>query len=239
MNTATVQPPASRAAAGNPLLRVAAGVIRALRLALPKIGVGWMFALLTVNFNRVTIKELGVAAVLITIITGMHNFLSPFQVVFGRFADRHPFLGMRRTPMLLASTVVTSVVFLALPRLGVAMGQGSLLAVLAGFGLLIIFGIGIAVHGDAHHSLIAEVTDERSRGGVISVWCRTFLMMSTIASAITIKVVMPTYTLSLMQQLYNLTPLIVIGSGAARPAGGRAPAEGGRAGRRRPAARAR
>lgn len=212
MNTATVQPPASRrAAARNPILRVAAGVIRALRLALPKIGVGWMFALLTVNFNRVTIKELGVAAVLITIMTGMHNFLSPFQVVFGRFADRHPFLGMRRTPMLLASTVVTSVVFLALPRLGVAMGQGSLLAVLAGFGLLIIFGIGIAVHGDAHHSLIAEVTDERSRGGVISVvW--TFLIMSTIASAITIKVVMPTYTLELMQQLYNLTPLIVIGS---------------------------
>jgi BCD family chlorophyll transporter-like MFS transporter len=113
--------------------------------------------------------------------------------------------------MLLASTVMTSLVFLGLPALALAMGRGSIAASLAGFGLLAVFGIGVAIHGDAHHSLIAEVTDDRSRGAVISVvW--TFLIISTIASAITIKIVMPMYTSVGMQRLYNLTPLIVIGS---------------------------
>src|SRR5689334_6450768 len=174
-------------------MRILGGIIKTLRLALPKIGIGWMFALLTVNFNRVTIKELGIAAIVITVMTGMHNFLSPFQVVFGRFADRHPLFGLRRTPMLLAGAAIASVVFLALPALALAMARGSAIATLAGFGLLALFGIAVAIHGDSHHALIAESTGDRSRGAVISVvW--TFLIISTIASAITIKIVMPTYT---------------------------------------------
>lgn len=40
------------------LLGVLGVILKALRLALPKIGVGWMFALLSSNFNRITIYEL-------------------------------------------------------------------------------------------------------------------------------------------------------------------------------------
>ena len=79
-------------------LRVLRGISDTLRLALPKIGAGWMFALLTSNFNRVSIFDLGIAAVVITVMISMHNFLSPFQVVFGRLGDRYPILGLRRTP---------------------------------------------------------------------------------------------------------------------------------------------
>lgn len=187
--------------------------LRTLRLALPKIGVGWMFALLTSNFNRIAIHELGVAAVLITIMIGMHHFLSPFQVVFGRLADRHPILGLRRTPYFFIGSLASSLVFLALPSVAVAMGGGSLLATLAGFALLVVFGVGVAASGDSHHALIAEVTDSKSRGGVIAVvW--TFTIVSAIAAAIVIKVVMgDNYTPASMQSLYNLTPLIVLGSG--------------------------
>ena len=170
-----------------------------------------MFALLLVNFNRIAIVELGITAVLITAMTGMHHFLSPFQVVFGRFADQHPILGFRRTPILLVSSVAASLLFVLLPVLALAMGGGSALAVLAGFGLFILFGIAIAAMGDAHHSLIADVTPERSRSSTMAfVW--TLLIISTIASAIVMKVVMPVYTPQAMQTLYNLTPLVVIGS---------------------------
>ena len=69
----------------------------------------------------------------------------------------------------------------------------------------------IAVIGDTHHALIAEVTTPAARGGVISVvW--TFTILSTIASAIIMNIVRPTYSPEAMQNLYNLTPLIVIGS---------------------------
>ncbi len=172
--------------------------IKILRLALPKIGVGWMFALLSVNFNRVTINELGVAAVIVTVMTGMHNFLSPFQVIVGRFADRRPILGLRRTPLLLLSALGTSLVFLALPSIAAAMGRGSLWAAAAGLALFTVFGIGISIHGDSHHALIAESTSEGQRGLVMSVvW--TMLICSTIASAITIKIMMPEYTAAAMQ----------------------------------------
>lgn len=74
------------------------GALKVLRLALPKLGVGWMFALLTSNFNRVSIVELGVMAIIVTTMIGLHHFLSPFQVVWGRIADSHPVFGLRRTP---------------------------------------------------------------------------------------------------------------------------------------------
>lgn len=209
----THAPTRQPSAAGSRLARFLGGALRTLRLALPKLGVGWMFALLTSNFNRIAIHDLGVAAVLVTVMIGMHHFLSPFQVIFGRLADRHPLLGLRRTPYFLLGSLLSSLVFLALPALAVAMGSGSVLAVIGGFGLLVLFGIGIAASGDSHHALIAEVTSPQSRGGVVAVvW--TFTIVSAIAAAIVIKVVMgDTYTSAKMQSLYNLTPLIVLGTG--------------------------
>lgn len=192
-------------------MRLIRSAIRALRLALPKIGIGWMAALLTSNFNRVTIHDLHIAALVITVLIGLHQFLSPFQVVFGQFADRHPILGWRRTPLIVLGALVASLVFLALPSLALAMSGGSWGAILLGVVLLVVYGLGIAATGDAHHALIAETTTERSRGGVIAVvW--TLTIVSAIASAGVIKVMMPVYTPEAMQALYNLTPLVVVGS---------------------------
>jgi MFS transporter, BCD family, chlorophyll transporter len=184
---------------------------KTLQLALPKLGVGWMFALLTIDFNRIAIVELGISAILITTMLGLHHFLSPFQVVLGRFGDQHPLFGYRRTPYLLLGSLLASGVFLLLPSTAQAMGAGAAPAFVAGFGLLILFGIATAMIGDAHHALIAEVTTTRERGGVIAVvW--TFTIISTIASAIVMNIVRPEYSPEAMQRLYNLTPWIVLGS---------------------------
>ena len=193
------------------MLKTVLAVLKALRLALPKIGVGWMFALLTIDFNRIAIVELGVAAVLVTTMLSMHYFLSPFQVIVGRIADRYPIRGYRRTPFILVGAVLSSLLFLALPSVAEAMGNGSLTATIAGFGLFMLFGMSMAMIGDSHHSLIAEVTTEKSRGGVISVvWIMTIL--STILAAVVMNAVRTEYTPETMQSLYNLTPFIVIGS---------------------------
>ena len=183
--------------------------VKTFRLALPKLGVGWMFAILTIDFNRIAIVELGIAAVLITAMLSLHYFLSPFQVISGRFADRHPVFGLRRTPYLLLGGIVGSLIFIGLPRIVHAISEGSSLATAGGFGLLIIYGVAIAFMGDAHHSLIAEVTEPKSRGAVISVvW--TFTILSSILSAVVFNIVRPEYSLEAMQRLYNLTPFVVI-----------------------------
>lgn len=170
-----------------------------------------MFALLTINFNRITIFELDVAAVAVTSMLAVHYFLSPFQVISGRIADRMPIAGLRRTPYLILGSIIASFIFLLLPSTAQAMGTGALITYLPGFVLFFFFGIAMAIMGDSHHSLIAEVTDSKSRGGVISVvW--TFTILSTILSAGIMNAVMPEYTPENMQRLYNLTPFIVIGS---------------------------
>ncbi len=191
------------------------GAVRAIfktfRLALPKIGVGWMFALLTINFNRITIYELSITAVAITGMLALHYFLSPFQVISGRLADRHPIWGLRRTPYLLLGSVVSSLVFLALPSVAIAMGNGAAWGLPVGLLLFLVFGVFIAMMGDSHHSLIAEVIVPERRGSVISVvW--TFTILSTIVAAGVMSAIMPEYTPAAMQRLYNLTPMIVIGA---------------------------
>ncbi|MCA9973415.1 MAG: BCD family MFS transporter [Anaerolineales bacterium] len=166
---------------------------------------------MTINLNRIAIVELNITAILITTMLALHYFLSPFQVISGRIADRHPIAGYRRSPYLLLSAVVSSLLFLALPTIVIRISEGAGWAYVAGLAVFIVYGISIAIMGDSHHSLIAEVTDSHSRGGVISVvW--TFSILSTIIAAGIMSSMMPSFSPEAMQRLYNLSPIIVIGS---------------------------
>jgi BCD family chlorophyll transporter-like MFS transporter len=182
---------------------------KAARLALMRFGAGWMFALLTFNFNRIAIHELGALAIIVTSLIGLHHFLSFFQVLWGRFADRHPFFGYRRSPYILLSSLVASLVFVALPSVAIGLGERSPQATLAAVGLLFVFGIAMAANGTSSNSLVAEVTTPKERGGVIAVvW--TFVILSGIISAGVAKAIMPEYSPEQMQFLYNLTPAVVM-----------------------------
>lgn len=185
--------------------------LRTLRLALPKVGVGWMFALLTIDFNRIAIVELGIAAIIVTTLLSLHYFMSPFQVVIGRFADTHPLFGFRRTPYLVIASGVASLLFLALPTALHGIADGSMLWLAGAIVLFVLFGLCVATIGDSYHSLIAEVTNERTRSGVIAVVWIT-MILSTIIAAVVMNKVRPTYSPESMQLLYNLTPFIVIGT---------------------------
>ncbi|MEM8531946.1 MAG: BCD family MFS transporter [Chloroflexota bacterium] len=193
------------------LLRTLLTILRTLQLSLPRIGVGWMFAILTVNFNQIVIFDLKVAAVIVTSMIGLHYLLSPFQIIFGRIADRNPIFGFRRTPYMLVGATIASTVFLLLPGVATGMGAGSSLAFASGFALFIVFGVGIAAMGDSYHSLIAENVEAKRRGAVVSLaW--TLMILSTIITAGVSAQLMPTYDAAAMQTLYNLTPLVVLGT---------------------------
>ncbi len=180
-----------------------------LKIALPKVAVGWMFALLTIDFNRVAIVEMGVAAVIVTTLLSIHYFLAPFQVVAGRLADTRPLFGYRRTPYLLGASLLASMLFLALPSVTLAMGAGSPVAMAAAVGLFVLFGLCMAVMADSYHSLIAETTSKETRAGVISVvWI--VMILSTIVAAVVMNAVRPEFSPQAMQNLYNLTPPIVL-----------------------------
>jgi BCD family chlorophyll transporter-like MFS transporter len=191
------------------MLRLLLRFLWTLKIALPKVAVGWMFALLTIDFNRVAIVELGVAAVVVTTLLSIHYFLAPFQVVAGRLADLKPLFGYRRTPYLIGGSLIASLLFLALPTVTLAMGEGLPMATGAAVVLFVLFGLCMAVIADSYHSLIAECTSKESRAGVISVvW--VVMIVSTIISAVVMNAVRPEFTPEAMQTLYNLTPPIVM-----------------------------
>jgi BCD family chlorophyll transporter-like MFS transporter len=180
------------------------------RIALPKVGVGWMFALLTIDFTRVAIFELGIAAIIVTSLLSIHYFMSPFQVIIGRIADCRPLFGLRRTPYLLMGSLCASLLFLVLPTVTLAMGEGSMLAMLAAIVLFTLFGLSMAVIADTYHSLLAEVTTKETRGAVVgTVWI--LMIISTIMAAQVMNMMRPEFTVEAMQNLYNLTPFVVMG----------------------------
>lgn len=189
--------------------RALRAVLSTLKLALPKVAVGWMFALLTIDFNRAAIVELGVAAVIVTSLLSIHYFLAPMQIVAGRLADRRPILGYRRTPYLIAASLVASLLFPLLPSVTFAMGDGAAYALPAAVALFVLFGLCMAVIADSYHALVAEVTTKESRPVVISVvW--VIMILSTILSAVVMNAIRPEFSPEAMQRLYNLTPPIVM-----------------------------
>ncbi|MFV9504695.1 MAG: BCD family MFS transporter [Oscillochloridaceae bacterium umkhey_bin13] len=183
--------------------------IKTLRLAISRVGVGWMFALLTFNFNRVSIVDLGAMAVIITSLISLHHFISFFQVYWGRFADRNPIFGYRRIPYIFLSGLGGSLVFLFLPSIAIGLGERGFAATFEAFALLVLFGVFMAMNGSSSNALIAEATTSKERGGVVAfIWAA--VIISGIVSAGISRVIMPVYTPEAMQQLYNLTPIVVI-----------------------------
>ncbi|MBP1464292.1 BCD family MFS transporter [Candidatus Chloroploca sp. M-50] len=181
---------------------------KTIRLSIARIGAGWMFALLTFNFNRVSIADLGALAVVVTSLIGLHHFISFFQVYWGRFADRYALFGYRRTPYIFLSGMGASLIFLLLPSIAVGLGERSLAATFEAILLIGFFGVAMAMNGSASNALMAEVTTEKERGGVVAVvWAA--IILSGIITSVVAGQMMPNYDPEAMQRLYNLTPAVV------------------------------
>jgi BCD family chlorophyll transporter-like MFS transporter len=179
-----------------------------LQFTLSKLGIAWMFALVTVNFNRVTIYELGISAVLIATMIGLYPFFGPFQPMFRRITDRYPIFGYRRSPYLVLGMVAGSLVFPFLPSVAVEMSRGSLIALGVGFALFFFFGLMIALMANTYLDLIAECTSETERGGVFAAaWTGQTAII--VVWALVFRWVMPVYSFERMQWLYTLTPFVV------------------------------
>lgn len=178
------------------------------QFTLSKLGIAWMFALVTVNFNRVAIVELGIMAVLITTMIGLYPFFGPFQPMFRRITDRYPIFGYRRSPYLVLGMVAGSLVFPVLPALAVRMAAGEGSAFVLGFVLFFFFGLMIALMANTYLDLIAECTREDERAGVFAAaWTGQTAII--VVWAFVFRALMPSYSFERMQLLYALTPFVV------------------------------
>lgn len=173
------------------------------QLTLPRAAFGMLSAILSSNFNRISIYELGIAAFIITAMLGLYHFLSPFQVLFGRLADRYPIFGYRRSPYIIGGLALSASVVALLPPVALAMSGGAAWAFVLGFVLLILFGIGFCMSGVTHLSLIADVVPEKERGLQMAL---TWIML-VISMIVTLRILgnlMPEFDYQRMQTIYGM-----------------------------------
>ena len=109
---------------------------------------------------------------------------------------------------MLIGLLLSSLAVAGLPPATLAMSQGAAIGYVQVLLLLILFGIGFAMAGVTHLSLVADVVPPRRRGlQVAMIWA--MLLVGMIASLAFIRAFMPEYDYERMQLLYALTiPLV-------------------------------
>ncbi len=167
-------------------------VLAIARLTLPKLGVAYLFTLLLSVFNRVMINELGIAAAVIGGLYFAHRLMNIFQVSAGRYADRRAFFGLRRTPVMVFGLLFAALALVPLPMVAARYAEGETIYLLFMLLSLLGFGFGFAANGDAHNTLIAEMTEgKRNRPAVVAtVWLFqiVFIVITGIASSIILQI---------------------------------------------------
>ena len=146
---------------------------RLLRLSLFQVSTGISIVLLNGTLNRVMIVELGVSALLVSLMVSIPLVFAPFRVLIGFKSDNHrSVLGWRRVPYIWMGTLVQFGGFAILPfALLVLSGTGEYPAVYGQFGAALAFllvGAGMHTTQTAGLALATDLATPESRPRVVA-----------------------------------------------------------------------
>ena len=183
--------------------------LKRLQLGLIHVAVAMTLVPINSTLNRVMIKELAVSATLVALLASLPYLFSPIQVAIGSFADRHPILGLRRSPyILLGLLFCVSGVVLA-PQAAYLLASNFW----AGLGLGLVtfgaWGMGFNFATVSYLSLASELSGERGRGKTIAVmW---FMMIaSIIVTAIALSQMVDPYTPQALERAFWMVGLAAL-----------------------------
>ena len=165
------------------------------RLQLGLIHVAVAMTLVPINstLNRVMIKELALTATLVAVLASLPYLFSPIQVAIGSFADRHPILGRRRTPYIIAGLLLCVAGVIVSPHVAFMLAEDWWAGL--GFGILAFgaWGMGFNFATVSYLSLATEISGEKGRGRTIATM---FFMMivGIIITAIVLSHLVDPYT---------------------------------------------
>ena len=146
---------------------------RLLRLSLFQVSTGISIVLLNGTLNRVMIVELGVSALLVSLMVSIPLVFAPFRVLIGFKSDNHrSVLGWRRVPYIWMGTLIQFGGFAILPfALLVLPGTGEYPAVYGHFGAALAFllvGAGMHTAQTAGLALATDLAPVESRPRVVA-----------------------------------------------------------------------
>lgn len=163
------------------------------QLGLIHVAVAMTLVPINSTLNRVMIKELALTATLVAVLASLPYLFSPIQVAIGSFADRHPILGRRRTPYIVAGLLLCVTGVVVSPHVAFMLAEDAWAGL--GFGILAFgaWGMGFNFATVSYLSLASEVSGEGGRGRTIATM---FFMMivGIIATSIVLSNLVDPYT---------------------------------------------
>jgi len=181
------------------------------RIQLGLIHVAVAMTLVPINstLNRVMIKELAISATLVAILASLPYLFSPIQVAIGSFSDRHPILGLRRTPYIFLGLLLCVFGVIISPQVAFLMAENFMAGLLVGLLAFGAWGMGYNLSAVSYLSLATELSDEKGRGKTIAVmW---FMMITgIILTAITLSRMVEPFTPEAMEHAFRIVGLTAL-----------------------------
>src|SRR4030066_54995 len=161
-------------------------LLKRLQLGLIHLAVAMTLVPINSTLNRVMIKELALSATLVAVLASLPYLFSPIQVAIGSFADRHPLLGLRRTPYILLGLLLCVAGVILSPYAAFAMAENFWAGLALGLLAFGAWGMGYNLSAVSYLSLATEISGEGGRSKTIAVM---FFMMivSIIFTAISLS----------------------------------------------------
>lgn len=167
--------------------------LKRFQLGLIHVAVAMTLVPINSTLNRVMIKELAISATLVAILASLPYLFSPIQVAIGSYSDRHPMLGFRRTPYILAGLILCVLGVIVSPQVAFLMHDNFPLGLLAGMLAFGAWGMGYNLSAVSYLSLASELSGENERGKTIAtMWF--MMILSIILTAIGLSRMVDPYT---------------------------------------------
>ncbi|MCB0117592.1 MAG: BCD family MFS transporter [Anaerolineales bacterium] len=176
-------------------------LLKRLQLALIHTAVAMTLVPINSTLNRVMIFDLGISKTLFTLLAIFPYLLSPIQVAIGSFSDRHPVLGYRRSPYILAGLILCVVGVAVSPQIALLMSQNFTLGVLVGILAFGLWGMGYNLSAVSYLSLASELSGEKERGKTVATMF-TLMVIGLIATGISLSRMVPTFDPATLQRAF-------------------------------------
>src|SRR4030066_922103 len=116
--------------------------LKRIQLGLIHVAVAMTLVPINSTLNRVMIRELALSATLVAVLASLPYLFSPLQMAIGAFSDRHPLLGLRRTPYILFGILLCVAGVIISPWSAFRLAQGGASGILAGLLPFLAWGVG-------------------------------------------------------------------------------------------------
>lgn len=186
--------------------------LKRLQLGLLHVAVAMTLVPINSTLNRVMIFDLEISKTLVSLLAVFPYLFSPIQVAIGSFSDRHPVLGFRRTPYILAGLILCVIGVSVSPQVAFLLDQNFGLGILAGLLAFGAWGMGYNLSAVSYLSLASELSGEKGRGKTVATM---FFMMvlGLIATGISLSRMLTTYTPETLSSAFNAVALTALGLG--------------------------